>query len=117
MCAPSQQNPSLWDVVGMEQLGSDQAMEEKVLESCKHKDVQFRKSWKLEPKEDLMTMSLHSDPALVTPLGSRWDTGAVKPSGWSLRALIGTLAVFPWEATCLCAQLGLCTRRMFGCRC
>lgn len=79
MCAPSQQNPSLWDVVDMGQLGSDQAMEEKVLESCKHKDVQFRRSWKLEPRKDLMTTSLHSGAALVIPFDSRWHRGAVKP--------------------------------------
>lgn len=58
MCAPSQQNRSLLDVVDMEQLGSDLAMEEKVLESCEHKAVQFRRPWMLEPKEDLVTPSL-----------------------------------------------------------
>lgn len=90
----------------MEQLGSDQAMEEKVLESYKHKDIQFRRSWKLEHKKALVTTSLHSGPALVTPLDSRWDRGAVKPSGVSLRPLIGNLAVFRWVTTCLRARHG-----------
>lgn len=75
MCAPIQQNPALWDVVDMEQLGSDQAVEEKVLESCKHKDVQFRRSWKLEPKKDFVTMSLPSGPALVTLLRAEGTMG------------------------------------------
>ncbi|RMC09217.1 hypothetical protein DUI87_14225 [Hirundo rustica rustica] len=63
----SQQNPSLGDVVDVEQLGSDQAMEEKVPESCKRKDLQFRRSWKLEPRKDFMTMSLHSERLQLLP--------------------------------------------------
>ena len=105
--APSQRNPSLQDVVDTEQLGGDQVMEEKAREGYEaQRCVRLRRSWKLEPRKNLGTMSLHPGPALVTPLQAsavadgRRDSGAIRPSCLSLRPLIGSLAVFWQETTC-----------------
>lgn len=68
MCAPSQQSPLLWGDMDTEQLGGGQVMEETALEGCEaQRCIQLRRSWRLEPRKDLGTMSLHTGPALVTP--------------------------------------------------